>query len=476
MGAGVFGVLFLLAWFVDNLFGGGEIARNVEVSGVAVGGLGRDEAAGRLQRRARDLLRAPITVQAEGEQVKLEPAQLGVRVDTAAAARGAAAARNTWNPVTWTLSWFVTQEAPFRGVDVPAAKAEAVLRPLLQGSETPPVDASFKVTGNKVEVVPSKDGRGLDVGSATAALRRAVLASGRRRSVRVGLTTIHPKVTTEKAEAMGVKEPVSSFTTKFPSGQPRVKNIALIAKMLDGTVIGPGETFSANKAVGPRTEAKGFVKAPVIYGSEFDEDVGGGVSQFATTLFNAAYFAGFPIKEHKAHTFYISRYPVGREATLSYPHPDLVFTNNLKSSVLLKASVGSSSVTVTLFGTKDGREVTSVTGSRESVTEPVVKCQVDSSLPPGKEKTKQGAAVGFTIKVTRTIKEPDAKETRQEFVTVYKPENRIILYNPTPPPPAPAPAPAPAATAAVPAAAAPATTAAPAPVPMTCPGANGKPA
>ena len=114
---------------------------------------------------------------------------------------------------------------------------------------------------------------------------------------------------------------MSSFTTHHPAGQPRVKNIHRIADLLQNTVILPGERFSLNEKVGPRTKAGGFVKAPVIYEGEFTEDIGGGVSQFATTFFNAAFFGGYELVTHKAHTYYISRYPQGREATVPSPSP-----------------------------------------------------------------------------------------------------------------------------------------------------------
>jgi hypothetical protein len=154
------------------------------------------------------------------------------------------------------------------------------------------------------------------------------------------------------ATGLGVKEVVGQFTTKHPAGQPRVKNIHRISDLTRGVLIAPGATFSVNDFVGRRTAEKGFVTAPVIDDGEFKEDVGGGVSQFATTLFNAAFFGGLDIPTHKAHSIYISRYPFGREATLAYPSVDLKVRNNTPYGVVIWPTYTDSSITVQLWSTR----------------------------------------------------------------------------------------------------------------------------
>ncbi|MFM7069219.1 MAG: VanW family protein, partial [Actinomycetes bacterium] len=142
------------------------------------------------------------------------------------------------------------------------------------------------------------------------------------------------------------------FTTPHPAGQPRVKNIHRIADITRGVIIPPGETFSINKFVGRRTAADGFVSAPAINDGKFVEDIGGGVSQFATTLFNAAFFGGLDIVAYKPHSIYISRYPFGRESTVAYPGVDMAVRNNTPYGVVIWPSYTSNSVTVQLWSTK----------------------------------------------------------------------------------------------------------------------------
>lgn len=156
----------------------------------------------------------------------------------------------------------------------------------------------------------------------------------------------------EWAKGLGVTQVVGEFTTRHPAGQPRVKNIHTISDATRGVLIAPGDTFSVNQFIGKRTADKGYVPAPVIENGEHTEDYGGGISQYATTLFNAAFFAGLDIPAYKAHSEYIGRYPFGREATLAYPSVDLKIKNNTPYGVVLWPTYTDSSITVQLWSTQ----------------------------------------------------------------------------------------------------------------------------
>ncbi len=156
----------------------------------------------------------------------------------------------------------------------------------------------------------------------------------------------------EWAESLGIIEEVGTFTTNHPAGQPRVQNIHRIADLVQGVIIEPGRSFSVNDFIGPRTAENGFVSAPVIQDGVFSEGVGGGISQFATTLFNAAFFAGLDFGDYQSHSIYISRYPYGREATLSYPSPDLEIVNTTPYGILVWPAYTESSITVSLYSTR----------------------------------------------------------------------------------------------------------------------------
>ena len=195
------------------------------------------------------------------------------------------------------------------------------------------------------------------------------------RSIDVEATVAEPEFTTKDARALKIREEVSTFTTHYPPAAYRDQNIGRAAELITGTVLKPGETFSLNGTVGERTEENGFTTGFVIQNGIFKEDLGGGVSQMATTTFNASFFAGLEDVEHKPHSVYIDRYPEGREATVAWGAVDLRFTNNTPYGVLIDAvvipSAGRSegTVTVTMYSTKYW-DITTSTGERYNHTSP----------------------------------------------------------------------------------------------------------
>jgi vancomycin resistance protein YoaR len=172
-----------------------------------------------------------------------------------------------------------------------------------------------------------------------------------------------------------------------------------MARTVDGTLIPAGGTFSLNGITGQRTKAKGYVEAPFIADNKIEPSIGGGVSQFSTTTYNAAYFAGLQLDAFRAHSLYISRYPPGRESTLNFPDIDLKWTNDTDAPILVRTSYDDAGVTVSLYGDNGGRKVSAKAGDRE-------------------------AADGgdFQITVTRTVRYADGHEAVQPQTTRYENE------------------------------------------------------
>jgi vancomycin resistance protein YoaR len=284
---------------------------------------------------------APLTVDIEGDTAEIDPATV-----------------RTWlRPVP-------SPEAgpPTLGVDQEAALAS--LREVLGGVGEGSVDAGFDLVDGQIQIVPSQDGTGC-CGADTAHLILTALQSGAG-TVSLSLGPAPAAFTTEMAQGYGIAEQIGGtqawptsrvgevgpgFTTFHAAGESRVTNIHRIADLVRGAVIPPGGQFSVNGHVGRRTTANGFVEAGAIRNGEHVSEVGGGVSQFATTLFNAAYFAGLDITTYQAHSEYFSRYPRGREATMGFPNPDLVIQNNTPYGVLIWTSYTGSSLTVTMYST-----------------------------------------------------------------------------------------------------------------------------
>jgi len=191
----------------------------------------------------------------------------------------------------------------------------AKLTPKMGQIAEKPKDATFKIVDGKPVLVPAKTGLTFDPADVTGPFLDLVTKAGAERTLAVKSVTAQPEVTTDAAKGLGINQQVSTFTTNFPYAEYRNQNLSRAAELVNGTLLKPGDTFSLNDTVGERTAANGFTKGFIISDGVFREDFGGGVSQVATTTFNAAFFAGLEDVEHKPHSFYIDRYPVGREAT-----------------------------------------------------------------------------------------------------------------------------------------------------------------
>jgi vancomycin resistance protein YoaR len=223
---------------------------------------------------------------------------------------------------------------------------------------------------------------------------------------------------------------VSRFTTYYPAGQPRVINIHRAAQLLDRTMLQPGEQFSMNRTLGKRTRARGFVAAPSISGPIHVDSVGGGVSQVATTLYNAAFFAGLRLIAHTPHSFYISRYPKGREATVSWGGPELVFQNDWPAPLLMRLKTTATSLTVWFYSRVLGRRVTTVTAAPRDVVRPRTVYIKDATLAPGTRRLLQSAgASGFTISYNRRVYKDDSETRSERFTWNYSPENEVIAIS-----------------------------------------------
>ncbi|SCF16705.1 Vancomycin resistance protein YoaR, contains peptidoglycan-binding and VanW domains [Micromonospora haikouensis] len=309
---------------------------------------------------------------------------------------------------------------------VDVKRLRAALGDKLDAIETEPRDARMTVTGGKPKPVDGRPGEQLD----SAALSRDLLAVLPRtddRKVTGRLKETQPELTTEKLAGLGISERVSRFTTHFTGGlsSPRSQNIVQIAKDVDGTVVLPGETFSLNGHTGERGYAQGYRDAPVILDGKLVPGVGGGTSQFTTTLFNATYYAGLEDVEHKPHSYWFSRYPPVIESTIFWPNLDFKFRNNTKYGVLIDTSTTASSVTVSIWSTKIYDSVKTEYGPRRDVTKPKT-----IHLTPGPSCIPSNGIDGFTQDAFRVIKKDGKVVKREKFTWRYLAEPRYVCGGP----------------------------------------------
>jgi vancomycin resistance protein YoaR len=347
-------------------------------------------------RRARAVLAAPVVVTVNNAPISLTPEQVAPTLQTEI-----------------EQSELVLRTDPL--------KLRAAFGISLVPHEIAPKDASFAINGNAVSVVPAVTGKLVDIESIGAQI------AGGAHAIVAKTEDVNPARTTEWAQKLNITELVSSYTTEYPSGQPRVTNIHRGADAINGIIVAPGETFSLNGALGQRTLDKGYVSAPQIAGDlSYEDAVGGGVSQLSTTLYNATFFGCYQDVTHSVHSLYISRYPMGREATLNYPGIDNQFKNDSASGILIRAFYSSTSVTVAFFGNKGGRSCHAEGPNVLETTPPTPEYIADPSLPAGAEKVVESGHTGYLVENFRIISVPGQPDKRERYVERYSPTKTII--------------------------------------------------
>ncbi len=337
---------------------------------------------------------APVTVEANGKSFELAPADFVPAVVLSPADDGTITPR--------------ADDEKLRAL-VHAAATEA-------GAEVAPKDAVVTFTGRTPKVAPSAAGVALDDASISAAVWAAI--SSTERTATVTTKEVQPEFTTEVAKKTLPKEKISSFTTYYQAGQARVHNIKLAASIINGTYIPPGEQFSMNGVLGERTAAKGYVKAGIIRYGRLAESYGGGISQVSTTIFNASFFAGVQLDAWQPHSFYISRYPEGREATISWPDLHNKWTNTLDGGILMEVTTTDTSITVTYYGTKK-YDVEATKSARYAIVQPKKITDDSATCKP------QNPTVGFTVDVGRIFRAGGKVVKKQTFTTRYDAEDDV---------------------------------------------------
>ena len=291
--------------------------------------------------------------------------------------------------------------------------AKEILTGQLGQTEVEFRNANFEVNGNDLTVIPSQDGVEIDWEKTLDKLDDKLLDT-RERHHDVTYNDRKATYTTEMAEKATFDDVMGEFSTDGFASDSGV-NIRRVAEQVNGAIVLPGETFSLNGYTGPRGEAQGYVDAGVIQDGHADTAVGGGISQFATTLYNASYVAGMEDVAHTAHSYYISRYPAGREATVYEGAIDLQFKNTFDTPVLIQASADSSSVSVKLRGVRHV-DVESIPGAKTNYTDPErIELEGDKCSP-------SSGSRGFTTTDTRVVRDLSGREvSRNTTTTKYDP-------------------------------------------------------
>jgi vancomycin resistance protein YoaR len=366
----------------------------------------------------------PDVTDAEAEQVRRNVAEPAVAAPIKVKAREAGSF--TITPVMLARSITFPAEDSTLVAELDDKRLRSNADPAVKTVElTRPKDATVRMVNGRPQVVAAVNGTQVAADDLKKAVEPALTKTGSGRTVSVELSGAKAKFSTEAARKLGIKEVTGQFTTSFPYASYRNINIGRAAELINNTLLKPGETFSLNRILGERTAANGFTEGYVIKGGRFEKDLGGGVSQSATTTFNAMFFAGLKDVQHRPHTLYINRYPAGREATVHWPSLDLRFGNDTKYGVLVQAFrvKGSSgrkgSITVRMWSTKTYDKVASTEPAKSNfttgreVTDDAADCESQSPVP------------GFDVSYSRLFYNDGKVVKRERFFWRYAPTDRV---------------------------------------------------
>ncbi|MER7734708.1 VanW family protein [Streptomyces erythrochromogenes] len=376
--------------------------------------VGPEETGRALKQFAQPAMSGPVALTVAGQRMSITPAVLGEHLKMRADAQG--------------------RLVP--ALDSKGLLAEpAVARPIEEVSR-PPLDAEPRVgpDGTVVMAQQSRAGRKVTEEALGKAVLPLLTRTGAARSGEVATVAVQPELSSEEARRIGIKEKLSSFTVEFPAAPYRSTNIGRAVELINGSLVQPGKEWSFNRTVGERTKENGFVDGIMINDGQYVKSPGGGVSAVATTMYNAVFFAGLKPVEHGAHSFYIERYPEGREATVAWGTLDLRWINDSGHAVYVQAESTDTSLTITLLGTKKYDEIRATKGPRTNITQPEKRtgngptCEVQTPLE------------GFDVTVGRVFVQGGKEVRNEEFQTHYTPRDEVVC---TPEAPAGAKTPAP---------------------------------
>jgi|AntAceMinimDraft_13_1070369.scaffolds.fasta_scaffold02712_3 vancomycin resistance protein YoaR len=299
-------------------------------------------------------------------------------------------------------------------------------------------------TDGSISIIPSQSGIMADIPRTVNSFKKTLLNTQRSDFVVTPDAFIRAEITTEDLQELGMSHVISEFTTFHDCCSSRVENIHLVADKLDGVIINPGEVLSLNKFLGERKSEDGFKSAGAIFEGELVDSVGGGISQFITTLHNAVFWGGYEIISHKAHSIYFPRYPVGVEATINWPYLDYVFKNNTIFGVMLDTEYTDTSITVRFLGFNHGRvlegehkegitninvihegeiqsrKVYSEVSDPYNLKPPTVRYISDERVSRGESYIQQRGNKGWSVNVSREIRVQDIIESTEYYIVPYR--------------------------------------------------------
>ena len=307
--------------------------------------------------------------------------------------------------------------------------ATLFLADITNAVKKPSKNATWTTDGKRAYVVPSVNATTLDVDKTLDRLNAAALETTGRVAQAV-LKEVPAERTTDEAKAMGVKVALGSYTTDNHGNNNRMRNVMVASKYANNVLLAPGQVFDYNELVNSHTREPGvFYPAPAIQpDGGLKDEIGGGICQVSTTLFNAVFFAGLEVLERYNHTNHISSYPLGRDAAVNLGGANFRFRNDMDHWILIRAYADEAQCTFVIYGTDEGRKVTYTTSDWYGATSlPPEQKIKDPTLFVGETKVQAPGQPGKSVKVVRSVTLNGEQIHRDVFVSAFPARPKITL-------------------------------------------------
>lgn len=411
----------------------GLIPQGVTIKGIPVGGLSPAEAALELQSSLPSPDKENLVIADAGKSYTIKLPEIEAIYDYLSSADDALSCFYKGNYISQLITVLQLQGKPVDmalKISFSKEKVEEKVVNIQKEWETPFVDAAVTLSEGKVTIIPEKEGYQLDF-EKTLERTFSALSEGNLNVAAVG-RFIKPNITSD--DLAGINSMLAEYSTTFDaSAVNRSHNIALASETLNGCLLKPGEIFSLNKRLGPRLATTGYLQAPVFVGNYLALDVGGGICQVATTLYNAAILADLPVIERHPHPLPVSYAAPGLDATIAGDYLDLKFVNNTDAPVYISSLVENDTITINIYGVEKDDDSNIRITSEKHVIDPEVVIIEDYSMPEGAIEEISSGSPGYELRVYKEVLKNDEVVSKELISSDYSAsEDRVIRVNPLP--------------------------------------------
>ncbi len=411
----------------------GLIPQGVSIKGIPVGGLSAAEAARKLENSLASPAENNLIIEGAGNNCFINLADIDAQYDCLTSANNALIHYNKEMYASQLINVLSLRARPVEKtlrISFSREKIEEKIKGIKDDWDKPAVDASVTLSGDEVVIIPETMGYQLDF-EKTVEKTIEVLSEGNLQVAAVG-QILKPGITSEVLA--GIDSLLAEFSTTYDEGAVnRSHNIALASSTLNGCLVKQEEIFSLNKRLGPRLADTGYLLAPVFIGDHLDLDIGGGICQVATTLYNAVILADLPVLERAPHPLPVSYVALGRDATIAGDYLDLKFANNNDTPVYITSKAENGTLTIAIYGQKKENDRNVRITSEKSVIDPEVVINEDDSLPEGEIKEINSGKPGYEVNVYKEVLKNNEVISKTLISSYYmEPENRVILMGPLP--------------------------------------------